>query len=164
MAESTHEIGRRHRSIDGAPGGVVGAVADQRHRVHRVEAGLGPDGRRPALGAASSGERSDGEQVRDDLRLAGVLEVALGDPAVAGAGEEVDVGGVVDGEDGIETVVVGLDDRGPGGDELVVQDVAALGLLVAGQPDAEPVAAVGCVAAVPRRPHHRHRQRHAAGR
>ena len=93
-----------------------------------------------------------------DLRLAGIVEVALGDPRRRRPRQEVDEVGIVHGEDRIEAVVVGLDDRDAGRDELVVQDVAALGLLVAGQPHAEPVAAVGCMPAVARRPHHRHRR------
>ena len=88
--------------------------------------------------------------------------MTFGDPRVVGAGEEVDEAGVVHGEDRIEAVVGGLDDRRAGRDELVAQDVAALGLLVARQPHAEPVPAVGRVAAVPRRPDDRHRQRHPA--
>jgi hypothetical protein len=144
--------------------GVVRADRDQRHRVHRVQACLGPDRRRAAVTSAAGGERTGREQVGHDLRLAGVVEMALGDPRRVGAGQEVDERSVVHGEHGTETVVVRFDDRGSGGHELVAEGVAALRLLVTRQPHAEPVSAVRRVPAVARAPDDGHLQGHPGGR
>ena len=158
------EISRRDRAVHRRHCGVEGAGGDQRHRVHRVEPRLGPDRRRAAVAAAAGGERRGREQVGHDLGLAGVVQMALGDPGVVGAREEVDERRVVHGEHGIEAVVGGSGDRGPGGGELVAEGVAALRLLVARQPHAEPVAAVGRVPAVAWAPDDGHHQRHRGGR
>ena len=93
------------------------------------------------------------------MRLTGLGQVTLGDPGRVGAAHEVDEVGIVHGEHRIEAEVGRFDDRRPRRDEPVVQHVAAFGLLVAGLAHTQPVAAIGRVAAMARRPDDRHPQR-----
>ncbi len=95
-----------------------------------------------------------GEQVPDHVRLTGLGQMPLGDPGRVGAAHEVDEVGIVHGEHGIEAESRRFDDRRPRRDEPGVQHVAPLGLLVAGLAHTQPVAAIGRVAAVTRRPDH----------
>ena len=74
------QVGGMGRGVHGAARRGERALAQQRHRVHGVEPELGADRRRAPPGDVAAGERSGGEQVRNDLRLAGVDEMPFGDP------------------------------------------------------------------------------------
>ena len=100
----------------------------------------------------------------DDVRLTGFREVSLGDPRRVGAAHEVDEVGVVHGGDRIGAEVGRIDDRRPARPARPSRSRSPRArLLVAGLADAEPVAAVGGVAAMALGPHHRHPQRIAHG-
>ena len=74
------EVGGMGRGVHRAARRVERPLAEQRHRVHRVEPELGADRRRPPPGEMAAGERPGGEEVGNDLRLAGVDEMSFGDP------------------------------------------------------------------------------------
>ncbi len=146
--------------VDGGARGVERPLADERHRVHRVQPDLGPDRRRAPPGGVPRRVAGGREQVRHDLRLTRIVEVTLGHPGRIRARHEVDELGVVHGRDRIEPEVGRVDDRRARVAQLVVERVAALGFLVADLAHAEPVAAVRGVAAVARGPDSGHAQRH----
>ena len=90
-------------------------------------------------------------------RLTRVDVVPGRDPLGVGPAQAVDERRIVHGQDRIEPQVGCLDDPAPGSDQVVAQPVAPFGFFVAGDPHAQPVAAVGRMATVPFAPHHGHR-------
>ena len=156
---SQDEVGGGGRRIAGRLGAVPGALADRRHGVHGVPAQLCPDRRRRAvrIAAVTAGDRR--EPVRDRVRRAGVLEVAVGHPSLVRGLQDGEEPGVVDGQQRVQTVVDRLVDRGPGLAAGLEQDMTSLGQFVGVDADAAPHARRHAVSVGARRPHHRHGQR-----
>ena len=78
-----HEVRRGGRGVAGRLRARPGASADRGHRVHGVAAELGADGGRRAVGVAAVGlPRRRGTSTAVAYGRAGVVEVAVGHPAV----------------------------------------------------------------------------------